>query len=724
MDEATLNQAMGLERADSRLVIVQGPRGAGKSWSCLRAADNAMRSGMRVHRLSGRVATTDHVQAVIGDLDSPSRSGPSRSCVVVDDFDEVDAATRWDLRAAIEATGSTGFFSMTKTDVVEGASMLRLDPLPSASLTQVLVDRGIAPIAASRCATAAAGNPGLAIALAEGLTAAQRADRAPVPDLPRLAPDIGAVMQARVRELGERAVRALVVAAADEAGDLATVSRALTFLGETPEGAFDDAEEAGIVEITGNKIVFRDPWTRLATYRLLAPASRRAAHRALAECCTAPRQAEQRVRHLAAASDGPSDQVAESLLLVATATARRRGPIAAADLAARGAEFALSPDLRRSCLLCGIGWYLDGGGYTRAAEVAEEMDGESDDERWAAAEVQAVLRGGEELTSPPDTVDPSPGVWKSRHLRRRAWWHRALGGDHQGLVRSIELESSAPAEGWAAVIANRHSGRLREATDLLDRLLEQVRDQPSHMRVKLELAQADLVALSGRTDDAHVLLEGRSFPRLEDEAAAIRSRCLTSSNPADLWHQASITFEVPEPLRTLRIRLLGALSSSDAAAAAAVAADAAEAHLPIEAAEARLIAAEIAVRQNSIVQARDWVDEAASMLHRCGVRLWDLRIRAVGDACSASVAKAKQVAPPDPAVDALSTAERRVADAVASGATNREVAATLFLSVKTVDFHLQQIYRKLEIRSRTELAVRLSGRAGISEPRTGPGANR
>jgi DNA-binding NarL/FixJ family response regulator len=43
--------------------------------------------------------------------------------------------------------------------------------------------------------------------------------------------------------------------------------------------------------------------------------------------------------------------------------------------------------------------------------------------------------------------------------------------------------------------------------------------------------------------------------------------------------------------------------------------------------------------------------------------------------------------------------------------TNREAAASLFLSVKTVDFHLQQIYRKLGLRSRTELAVLMAAGA-------------
>ena len=54
--------------------------------------------------------------------------------------------------------------------------------------------------------------------------------------------------------------------------------------------------------------------------------------------------------------------------------------------------------------------------------------------------------------------------------------------------------------------------------------------------------------------------------------------------------------------------------------------------------------------------------------------------------------------------DALTPQELQVAALVAGGATNREAAAALFLSVKTIEFHLGHVYRKLGIRSRTELA--------------------
>ena len=48
--------------------------------------------------------------------------------------------------------------------------------------------------------------------------------------------------------------------------------------------------------------------------------------------------------------------------------------------------------------------------------------------------------------------------------------------------------------------------------------------------------------------------------------------------------------------------------------------------------------------------------------------------------------------------------ELQVALKVAEGATNREVAAALFLSPKTVESHLSHVYSKLDLRSRTELA--------------------
>jgi DNA-binding CsgD family transcriptional regulator len=57
-----------------------------------------------------------------------------------------------------------------------------------------------------------------------------------------------------------------------------------------------------------------------------------------------------------------------------------------------------------------------------------------------------------------------------------------------------------------------------------------------------------------------------------------------------------------------------------------------------------------------------------------------------------------------PTTGTLTVTERRVAELVGSGRSNQETAAQLFMSVKTVEANLTRIYRKLDVRSRTELA--------------------
>lgn len=55
----------------------------------------------------------------------------------------------------------------------------------------------------------------------------------------------------------------------------------------------------------------------------------------------------------------------------------------------------------------------------------------------------------------------------------------------------------------------------------------------------------------------------------------------------------------------------------------------------------------------------------------------------------------------------LTESERRVVDLVGRGRTNQEIADQLHLSAKTVEWTLTNVYRKLVVRSRTELALKL-----------------
>jgi DNA-binding CsgD family transcriptional regulator/tetratricopeptide (TPR) repeat protein len=91
------------------------------------------------------------------------------------------------------------------------------------------------------------------------------------------------------------------------------------------------------------------------------------------------------------------------------------------------------------------------------------------------------------------------------------------------------------------------------------------------------------------------------------------------------------------------------------------------------------------------------VREALAAFERIGAQPWAAQARRLlGDAR------------PVPEPGLLTRQERQVAALVGRGATNREAAEQLFLSPRTIDFHLRNIYRKLHIRSRTELAVHLA----------------
>jgi DNA-binding CsgD family transcriptional regulator len=61
------------------------------------------------------------------------------------------------------------------------------------------------------------------------------------------------------------------------------------------------------------------------------------------------------------------------------------------------------------------------------------------------------------------------------------------------------------------------------------------------------------------------------------------------------------------------------------------------------------------------------------------------------------------------AVEPLTAREREIASLAAGGATSKTIAESLFVSVRTVDNHLQKVYAKLGVSGRGELAAAMSG---------------
>lgn len=115
-------------------------------------------------------------------------------------------------------------------------------------------------------------------------------------------------------------------------------------------------------------------------------------------------------------------------------------------------------------------------------------------------------------------------------------------------------------------------------------------------------------------------------------------------------------------------------------------------------------------RRRRRAAARASFERAEALFGEIGAALW-----------AARAARERERLDPGGARDrALTAAEERTADLAASGLTNREIAAELFVSVKTVEVTLTRVYRKLGIRSRAQLGGWAAAREAAPEPASPP----
>ena len=119
--------------------------------------------------------------------------------------------------------------------------------------------------------------------------------------------------------------------------------------------------------------------------------------------------------------------------------------------------------------------------------------------------------------------------------------------------------------------------------------------------------------------------------------------------------------------------------------------------LPLELGRAHLAAGEVNRRARRKRQARHHFALALQIFEDMDARLWADQARTAHD----------RVSPGELDDFGLTPMERRVAELVAEGRSNKEIAAALFIAPKTVEAHLTRIFHKTDVTSRTQLIARL-----------------
>lgn len=453
---------------------------------------------------------------------------------LVDDaqwLDEASAGALVFVARRIEAEGIVMLFGAREGEVrrfeAPGLPELHLGGLDPAAAGE-LIDRhagvALAPELRERLVVETGGNPLALLELSPALSEAQlsgaEAVLAPIPVSAR----VEHAFLARVQRLPEETQTLMLVAAADDSGELATVLRAAAELGAAAN-ALDGAEQAGLVHVRGARIELRHPLVRSAVYQAAPLSTRQAAHGALASVLDGEAEADRRAWHRAAASVEPDPSVGEELEQAAQ-RARRRSGFAAASLAfERAATLTADEDhrARRRTAAAENAWLA--GSVERALTLLEgarplvsEPTQRADIDRFLG--LIEMTRGVpadacQQLLQAAAEVAPSDGE-RALQLLNIAGLAAAYAGDQEAAVTIADA---------ARGLATEEPPLLRMVAQLLIGLGAHAKgdfaDAAPRLRIALELAeQLDDDAAS---EPVALLFAGRAALYLGDDQAAYRT---------------------------------------------------------------------------------------------------------------------------------------------------------------------------------------------------------
>lgn len=304
--------------------------------------------------------------------------------------------------------------------------------------------------------------------------------------------------------------------------------------------------------------------------------------------------------------------------------------------------------------------------------------------RWTSAYADA----SEAVRIASDTDNP---FWRSHALGCLALVEAGQGRDEQcrahafealALARSLEIEY--PREiGDALGLLELGLGRPDEAIRHLEPVMRIAVEEPGKQPVLARASLPDLVEAyvrSGRPPPKE-LVAGLAAPAAESAPfCALAERC-RGLLAGDEEFDARFT-------EALRLHAL--------------------AGMPFATARTALSYGERLRRSGQRVDSRVQLRAARETFLRLGAQPWAERAERELKATGETVRRREASA-----AEELTPQELQIALVVARGATNREAGAALFVSPKTVEYHLGRVYRKLGVRSRTELARLVTDDEGV-----------
>ncbi len=333
------------------------------------------------------------------------------------------------------------------------------------------------------------------------------------------------------------------------------------------------------------------------------------------------------------------------------------------------------------------------GSYTRAASLLAVERAEAERDGDEGAIMRIGIFGGE-LESRRGNWDESERLLAEALEEARDYWRiaalqvralvRGRRGDPEAAVDAAEIASSPPAAADPVIAATADyargllaaaAGDVETAADLLTRLAGRTdRLGAYEERVVAAIPDATLALVeAGRIDEAELL------------TARLERRAAKGDHP---WVSAAAEL--------CRGSIL--LSTADIDASLARLAHSRKGFACLgaqwELARTLLVEGNALRRAGRRTEAAASLDRAATVFGALRAEPWRRR----------SLAERRRASPRPRRDSTLTAAESRVVKLVAAGRTNREVAAELFTTIATVEAHLTRVYRKLGLRSRTELA--------------------